>query len=117
MQPADPGFGCHILKLPVSQVPVQFVFRIEAAEKQVAQAVAIVVASGHTRSIEIDLIRGVPLLGQAVDKANAGQVGGKCSETGLAVGRDGQRLEAIAIAGSPIARRRSNCASEQTQPE
>ena len=88
MLPANAGLGRHILEFPAAQVPVKFVFRIEAAEKQVAPAVAVVVARSNAGTVEINLVGRVALPGQAVDKTNPGRARSHRCETGPAVGRN-----------------------------
>src|SRR5437763_13641817 len=53
---AQPGLGGGVLKLPVAPVAIESAAAAKTAEKQIAQAVAVHIARGHTRSVQEDLI-------------------------------------------------------------
>jgi hypothetical protein len=79
-----------VREAPVAQVSVKHVGAIQATEIQIHHSVSVHVAGGHTRSIEQDLVRKVPLLREKISERYPGYLGRDRREAGLP-GRELQR--------------------------
>src|SRR5262245_52856166 len=94
--------GRYILEVPVAEVAIQNAGNLEAAEEQVAPAVAVHVARSHASARGAQSILEFPLFRDVIRERDAGRGRGKALQKWPPAGGHAQRPAAVALACLPI---------------
>src|SRR5438105_5449319 len=96
------GGGSNIGKVPIAQIAIERVGRVEAAKVKIAETVAIDVACRDAGSIEKNLVGERSLLVEAIGEGNAGAHGVDHREACLSARGNGQRRAKMTFLLLPI---------------
>ena len=98
------GGGGNIGKVPIAQVAIERVGRVQAAEIQVREAVAIDVAGSDAGPVQKNLVGERSLLAEVIGEGDAGGHGADIGEAGLSPRGNGQRRATMTFQLLPVQR-------------